>query len=165
MGLKADHCVRLAGWRRSLLHGTTHTAPSFPAFSSFCTLACPPSSCCRRPAVLAPLPSSVYIHHQLPNLAPVLPIVTVPDFLCSPELPHSTFYASCSSSIYHPLFLFLVFLLFVNVAVVMPTFVQSELSVCTLSANGLMSPVKLVFVGSLLVKLAPHFFALSKTKT
>ncbi|KAF8236833.1 hypothetical protein L208DRAFT_1250334 [Tricholoma matsutake] len=47
----------------------------------------------------------------------------------------------------------------------MPTFTQSELTVCALNANGLMSPVKLVFIGLLLMKLAPHFFALSETKT
>ncbi|KAF8235279.1 hypothetical protein L208DRAFT_1064965, partial [Tricholoma matsutake] len=47
----------------------------------------------------------------------------------------------------------------------MPTFAQSELSVCALNANSLMSPIKLVFIGPLLMKLAPHFFALSETKT
>ncbi|KAF8232103.1 hypothetical protein L208DRAFT_1273871, partial [Tricholoma matsutake] len=41
----------------------------------------------------------------------------------------------------------------------------SELSVCALNANGLMSPVKLAFISLLLMKLAPHFFALSETKT
>ncbi|KAF8219357.1 hypothetical protein L208DRAFT_1067152, partial [Tricholoma matsutake] len=47
----------------------------------------------------------------------------------------------------------------------MPTFAQSELMVCALNANGLMSPVKLAIIGPLLMKLAPHFFALSETKT
>ncbi|KAF8226584.1 hypothetical protein L208DRAFT_1301176 [Tricholoma matsutake] len=55
--------------------------------------------------------------------------------------------------------------MFVNATVVMPTFAQSELSVCALNANGLMSPVKLAFIAPLLMKLAPHFFALSETKT
>ncbi|KAF8239199.1 hypothetical protein L208DRAFT_1238588, partial [Tricholoma matsutake] len=41
----------------------------------------------------------------------------------------------------------------------------SELSVCALNANGLMNPVKLAFISPLLIKLAPHFFALSETKT
>ncbi|KAF8225752.1 hypothetical protein L208DRAFT_1305019 [Tricholoma matsutake] len=47
----------------------------------------------------------------------------------------------------------------------MPTFAQSELMVCALNANGLMSSVKLAFIGLLLMMLAPHFFALSETKT
>ncbi|KAF8230314.1 hypothetical protein L208DRAFT_1067408, partial [Tricholoma matsutake] len=47
----------------------------------------------------------------------------------------------------------------------MPTFAQFEISVCALNTNGLMSPVKLAFIGPLLMKLAPHFFALSETKT
>lgn len=59
----------------------------------------------------------------------------------------------------------LVLLLFVNTTMAMPTFAQSELTVCALNANGLMSPVKLALIGPLLMKLAPHFFALSKTKT
>ncbi|KAF8223681.1 hypothetical protein L208DRAFT_1315649 [Tricholoma matsutake] len=56
-------------------------------------------------------------------------------------------------------------MLFVNATGAMPTFVQSELLVCALNANGLMSLVKLVFIGPLLMKLAPHFFALSEMKT
>ena len=47
----------------------------------------------------------------------------------------------------------------------MPTFAQSELTVCALNANGLMSPVKLAIISPLLMKLAPLFFALSETKT
>ncbi|KAF8233569.1 hypothetical protein L208DRAFT_1266156 [Tricholoma matsutake] len=47
----------------------------------------------------------------------------------------------------------------------MPMFAQSELAVCALNANGLTSPVKLAIIGPLLMKLAPHFFALSATKT
>ncbi|KAF8228659.1 hypothetical protein L208DRAFT_1290257 [Tricholoma matsutake] len=34
-----------------------------------------------------------------------------------------------------------------------------------LNTNGLMSPVKLAFIGPLLMKLSPHVFALSETKT
>jgi len=38
-------------------------------------------------------------------------------------------------------------------------------TVCELNTNGLMSPVKLAFIGPLLMKLSPHIFALSGTKT
>ncbi|KAF8229317.1 hypothetical protein L208DRAFT_1287319, partial [Tricholoma matsutake] len=47
----------------------------------------------------------------------------------------------------------------------MPTSAQSEISVCALNSNDLMNPVKLAFIGPLLMKLAPHFFALLETKT
>ncbi|KAF8227120.1 hypothetical protein L208DRAFT_1298367 [Tricholoma matsutake] len=49
--------------------------------------------------------------------------------------------------------------------IVLPTSAQSELSVCALNSNGLMSPVKLAFIGPFLMKLAPHFFAHLETKT
>ncbi|KAF8237619.1 hypothetical protein L208DRAFT_1246295, partial [Tricholoma matsutake] len=55
--------------------------------------------------------------------------------------------------------------LLVNTTVALPTHAQSELSVCALNTNGLMSPVKLAFIGPLLMKLSPHVFALSETKT
>jgi len=54
---------------------------------------------------------------------------------------------------------------FVNTTMALPTYAQLELSVCALNTNGLMSLVKLAFIGPLIMKLAPHFFALSETKT
>ncbi|KAF8220406.1 hypothetical protein L208DRAFT_1333916, partial [Tricholoma matsutake] len=42
---------------------------------------------------------------------------------------------------------------------------QSKLSVCTLNANGVMSPVKLAIISPLIMKLAPHFFVLAEMKT
>ncbi|KAF8227893.1 hypothetical protein L208DRAFT_1294356 [Tricholoma matsutake] len=63
------------------------------------------------------------------------------------------------------LLLLLVLLLLVNTTVALPTHAQSELSVCVLNTNGLMSPVKLAFIGLLLMKLSPHIFALSETET
>ena len=42
---------------------------------------------------------------------------------------------------------------------------QSQLTICVLNAKGLVNLVKLAYVGSLIIKLMSHFFALSETKT
>jgi hypothetical protein len=169
--LKADHDARLAQRRRSSPHGTTrhpvYIAPSFPAFSSFHIFDSGhilQSSCYEEPAVLPSIPSTVYIGDPPVNCAPVSQVATF-NFLYRTEPPCLFFCAMVFHFRLCLLIPFLVLLLFVNTTMAMPTFAQSELSVCALNANGLMSPVMLAIISPLLMKLAPHFFALSETKT
>ncbi|KAF8223634.1 hypothetical protein L208DRAFT_1315739 [Tricholoma matsutake] len=165
--LISDRDARLAQQRKLLLRGTAHCpiyiTPIFPAFSSFDILDhvhVSASSCCEGPAVLPSLPSASCID-DLQVIVPVFPILAVPSF----ETPCVLYHALGSSSLLHYLLFFLLLSLLINSTVAMPTYAQSELSVCALNTNGLMSPVKLAFVGPLLMKIAPHFFALSETKT
>jgi hypothetical protein len=169
--LREDHNARLAQQRKSSLHGAIHhpvyTVPSFPAFSSFHFLG-PirmPPSCYGESMVLPPVLSSAYSSDLLVNCALVPQVVFSSNFLLLTKPPYPL---SCTLNFHcqiRVLITFLILLLFVNTTMAMPTFAQSELMVCALNTNGLMSPVKLALIGPLLMKLAPHFFALSETKT
>lgn len=82
---------------------------------------------------------------------------------------HSTFALSKKSySVLRLIrFVLYIFLLSVILPVVLalPTQSQSQVSILALNANGLVSPVKLAIIGPLIAKIAPHFFAISETKT
>ena len=138
----------------------------FPCILSFCILGpvhISPSSCYEEPAALPLLLSAIHIGDPSVNPIPVSPVITVPKFSCPTKLSYS-----CASDFpfqLHLLIIFLVMSTFVNTTMALPTYAQLELSVCALNTNGLMSLVKLAFIGPLIMKLAPHFFALSETKT
>jgi len=169
--LREDRDARLAQRRKLSLHGAirrpVYAVPSFPAFSSFRFLG-PihmPPSCYGESVVPPPVLSSAYSSDLLVNCAPVSRVVSSSNFLLLTKPPYPLSRTLNFRFRIRVLITLLVLLLFVNTTMAMPTFAQSELTVCALNANGLMSPVKLALIGPLLMKLAPHFFALSETKT
>ncbi|KAF8227565.1 hypothetical protein L208DRAFT_1296155 [Tricholoma matsutake] len=169
--LKADRDAQLTLQRNLSLHGTAHcpiyVAPSFPAFSFLNILnpVCASLPCYGEPSVFPVLSPDCCLGEQLVNPALLSLILAVP---CSSYCTKTPCSFSCVSPLsieFHYLLLFLVLLLLVNTTVALPTLVQSELSICVLNTNGLMSPVKLALIGPLLMKLSPHIFTLLETKT
>jgi hypothetical protein len=63
------------------------------------------------------------------------------------------------------LLLLLVLLFLVNITSAMPATPQSLISMCALNANGLVYPVKLVFIGAMITNMLPHIFTITETKT
>jgi hypothetical protein len=135
---------------------------AFPLFPVLDSVFMPPPSCDAESLVLPSALSFAYGSDPPVNCAPVPRAVSSSDFLLltKPLLCSMNFHFR-----FCVLIPFLVLLLCVNTTMAMPTFAQSELTVCALNANGLMGPVKLEIISLLLMKLAPLFFALSETKT
>ena len=137
----------------------------FPLCRILDSVCMPPPSCDAESLVLPSVLSFAYGSDPLVNCAPVPCAVSSSDFMLITKPPCPLLRSMNFCFQFCVLIPFLVLLLCVNTTMAMPTFVQSELMVCALNANGLMSPVKLAIISPLLMKLAPLFFALSETKT
>lgn len=89
------------------------------------------------------------------------------NFLSSPSYLLSLFPTDFYSILRLIRFVIYMFVLSIILPVVLaqPTPPQSQVTILALNANGLVSPVKLALIGPLIAKVAPHFFAISETKT
>ncbi|KAH0586175.1 hypothetical protein H2248_007437 [Termitomyces sp. 'cryptogamus'] len=163
-----------------------YIAPSFPAFSNFKALD-HHSSCffvtLSSPSITCPTMPDIRPDTTDPSLSRIVPVTlarTSTFNVSSPCLKDNpityipilhTVPCSRRSLAFTPSFLsctilfILMFSLLFSCAMAQPVFAQSQISVCALNANGLMNPVKLAYVGQMIAKLAPLFFAISETKT
>ncbi|KAF5380096.1 hypothetical protein D9615_006221 [Tricholomella constricta] len=142
-----ERAVGLRGWKDGF--AARLSTYIFPAFSNFRQL--------HHPA----------LYHPLSCSAPPLPCAIstcLPPPSCVPYLSFRSL-ATRSTFLCRVLILLLLFSFAVNVTMAMPVPAQTSVSMLALNANGLVSPVKLTNIGALIMKVLPHIFVISETKT